>query len=174
MVKAKQHMERHMTSNIENVVRQLIEEGFNKGNMEIVNAVTSPELVEHQNYGPNHAAGAEGVRAVVASLRRAFPDFRLTIEDLAITSDAVWLRMVATGTNTGSYMGHAATGRAIRVDVFDVIRVENGLMVEHWGVPDRLGVLSQLGLLSPPAGTKPAEPKTTVLSATSAGTALHR
>ena len=142
-----------MTSSIEHVVRQLIEEGFNKGNMDIVTAVTSPELVEHQNYGPNHAGGAAGVRAVVGSLRRAFPDFRLTIEDIAVTGDAVWLRMVATGTNTGSYMGHAATGRPIRIDVFDVIRVENGLMVEHWGCPDRLGVLSQLGLLSQPAAS---------------------
>jgi predicted ester cyclase len=150
-----------MTSNIENVARQLIEEGFNKGNLDIVNAVTSPALVEHQNFGPNHAAGAEGVRAIVASLRRSFPDFRLTIEDVAVAGDTVWLRMVATGTNTGSYMGHASTGRSIRIDVLDVIRVENGLMVEHWGVPDRLGVLSQLGLLSPPAGAKLAGSRTT-------------
>jgi len=137
-----------MTSDMEKVVRQLIEEGFNKGNMDVVDAVTSADLVEHQNYGPNHAAGAEGVRAVVASLRRSFPDFRLTIEDVAVSGHAVWLRMVATGTNTGPYMGHAPTGRSIRIDVFDVIRIENGLMVEHWGVPDRLGVLSQLGLIS--------------------------
>jgi hypothetical protein len=41
-----------MTSNIENVVRQLIEEGFNKGNMEIVDALTSPELVETRTTGP--------------------------------------------------------------------------------------------------------------------------
>jgi predicted ester cyclase len=136
-----------MTSAAENIARQLIEEGFNKGNLDVVNAVTSPALVEHQNFGPNHAPGAEGVRALVASLRRSFPDFRLTIEDVAVKGDAVWLRMVATGTNTGPYMGHAPTGRCIRIDVFDVIRVENGLMVEHWGVPDRLGVLSQLGLL---------------------------
>ena len=45
--------------------------------------------------------------------------------------------------------GARRDGRSIQIDVFDVIRVENGLMVEHWGVPDRLGVLSQLGLLSP-------------------------
>jgi predicted ester cyclase len=152
-----------VTSNIENVVRQLIEEGFNQGNMDVVNAVTSPALVEHQNFGPNHAAGAAGVRAVVASLRRSFPDFRLTIEDLAIAGDAVWLRMVATGTNTGPYMGHASTGRSIRIDVFDVIRVVNGVMVEHWGVPDRLGVLSQLGLLGPPAAAAPAEPRAAVV-----------
>jgi len=139
-----------MTSDIENIVRQLIEEGFNKGNMDVVNAITSPALVEHQNFGPNHAAGAEGVRAIVASLRRSFPDFRLTIEDVAVSGDAVWLRMVATGTNSGPYMGHAPTGRPIRIDVFDLIRIENDRMVEHWGVPDRLGVLSQLGLVGPP------------------------
>ena len=147
-----------MTSDIENIVRHLIEEGFNKGNMDAINAVTSPALIEHQNFGPNHAAGAEGVRAIVASLHRSFPDFLLTIEDVAVAGDAVWLRMVATGTHRGPYMGHAATGRSIRIDVFDVIRVENDLMVEHWGVPDRLGVLSQLGLLTASSGATPAGP----------------
>ena len=56
----------------------------------------------------------------------------------------------ASGTNTGSFMGNAPTGRPMRIDVFDVIRVEDGKMVEHWGVPDRLGALLQLGLMRPP------------------------
>ena len=139
-----------MSQDPEQTVRTLIEQGFNEGNLEVVNALTSPELVEHQNFGPNHAPGAEGARAVVESLRRAFPDFRLTIEDLVVDGGKVWLRMVATGTNSGSFMGHAPTGRPIRADVFDVIRVEDGKMVEHWGVPDRLGVMLQLGLMQPP------------------------
>jgi predicted ester cyclase len=140
-----------MSPDPETIVRRLIEEGFNQGNLETVGAVTSPELVEHQDFGPRLAPGAEGARAVVESLRRAFPDFRLTIEDLVVDGDSVWLRMVATGTNTGSFMGHAPTGRPMRIDVFDVIRIENGLMVEHWGVPDRLRALLQLGLMGPPA-----------------------
>ena len=73
-----------------------------------------------------------------------------TIEDLVVDGSNVWLRMVATGTNSGPFMGHAPTGRPMRIDVFDVIRVEDGLMVEHWGVPDRLGAMLQLGLLRPP------------------------
>jgi predicted ester cyclase len=139
-----------MSPDPEQTVRTLIERGFNEGDLEIVNALTSPELAEHQNFGPNHAPGAEGAQAVVESLRRAFPDFRLTIEDLVVDGDKVWLRMVATGTNSGSFMGHAPTGRPMRADVFDVIRVEDGKMVEHWGVPDRLGVMLQLGLMQRP------------------------
>ncbi len=140
-----------MTTTPEEVVRTLIEAGFNEGNLEVAANLTSPALAEHQNFGPDHAPGADGVKAVIASLRRAFSDFRLTIESLVADGDTVWLRMVATGTNDGPFMGNAATGRPMRIDVFDVIRVEDGRMVEHWGVPDRLGALLQLGLMRAPA-----------------------
>lgn len=142
-----------MPSAPEDVARRLIEEGFNQGNLEVVDDLTSPALVEHQEFGPRHAPGAEGVRAIVTSLHRAFSDFHLAIEDLTTDGDSVWLRMVATGTNEGSFMGHAPTGRPIRIQVFDVIRVEDDRMVEHWGVPDRLAALLQLGLAQPPAIT---------------------
>jgi predicted ester cyclase len=140
-----------MSSSPEQVVRRLIEEGFNQGRLEVADELTSPDLVEHQDFGPNHAAGAEGARAVIASLRRAFSDFHLEIEDLSVDGDKVWLRMVGTGTNDGSFMGNEPTGRPMRTDVFDVIRVADGKMVEHWGVPDRLGALFQLGLAGPTA-----------------------
>ena len=130
----------------EAVVRRLIEQGFNAGDLAIADELTSPDLVEHQDFGPDHAPGADGVRAVIGSLKRAFSDFHLAIEDVVVADDTAWLRMVATGTNDGSFMGHPPTGRAIRAQVFDVIRVADGRMVEHWGVPDRLGVLMQLGL----------------------------
>jgi predicted ester cyclase len=132
------------------LVRRLIEEGFNEGNLEVAEELISPEMVEHQNFGPNHAPGAEGVKAVIASLRRAFSDFHLAIDDLAVDGDTVWLRMTGTGTNDGSFMGHPPTGRSMRTDVFDALRVENDRIVEHWGVPDRLGTLLQLGLAQPP------------------------
>ena len=65
---------------------------------------------------------------------------------MAVDGDVAWARNVATGTNDGSFMGHPPTGRPMRIDVIDVVRVRDGRIVEHWGVPDRLGVLRQLGL----------------------------
>jgi predicted ester cyclase len=137
----------------ETVLRRLIEEGFNAGDLAVADELTSPDLVEHQDFGPGHAPGADGVRAVIASLRRAFSDFHLAIEDLVVDGDKAWVRMRATGTNDGSFMGHPPTGGRIRTDVFDVIRVRDGRIVEHWGVPDRLGTLFQLGLARPPVAT---------------------
>ena|SRR5690348_4765273 len=140
-----------MSTNPETVARRLIEEGFNQGNLAVADELSSPELVEHQNFGPNHAPGAEGVKAVIASLRRAFSDFHLEIEDLVVDGDFVWLRMTGTGTNDGSFMGHPPTGKRMRTPVFDLLRIRDGRLVEHWGVPDRLGALFQLGLARPPA-----------------------
>ena len=139
-----------MSSNPEILARRLVEEGFNKGDLGVADELTSPSMVEHQNFGPGHASGAEGVRAVISSLRRAFSDFHLAIDDLAVNGDTVWLRMTGTGTNDGPFMGHPPTGRTMRIDVFDVLRFENGRTVEHWGVPDRLGALFQVGLAEPP------------------------
>ncbi len=138
------------------LVRRLIEEGFNQGNLDVVEELVSPAMVEHQHFGPGHPDGAEGVKAVISSLRHAFSDFHLEIDDLAVNGDIVWLRMTGTGTNDGSFMRHLPTGRPMRTDVFDALRVEEGRIVEHWGVPDRLGTLFQLGLAQPPAAPAPA------------------
>jgi len=133
------------------IVRRLIEEGFNGGDLAVADELIAPDCLEHQNFGPNHAPGADGVKAVIASLRRAFSDFRLTIDAVSVSGDTVWLRMTGTGTNDGSFMGNPPTGRPMRINVFDALRVEGSRIVEHWGVPDRLEALFQLGLAQPPA-----------------------
>ncbi|MGZ4338725.1 MAG: ester cyclase [Gaiellaceae bacterium] len=132
------------------VARRLITEGFNDGSMDVCDALVSPEHVEHQNFGPNHAPGAAGVKAVIGSLHRAYSDFHLEIVNLAVDGELVWLHMTGSGTNDGPFMGNAPTGRSMEIDVFDLIRVVDGRVVEHWGVPDRLGALFQLGLARPP------------------------
>ncbi len=140
-----------MTQTPETLARRLIEEGFNEGKVDVADDLIAGDLIEHQWYGPDHAPGPAGVKAVIQSLRRAFSDFRLEIEDLTVAGDIVWLRMTGSGTNDGPYVGNAPTGRVMRTPVFDALRIADGKIVEHWGVPDRLYAMIQLGLLQPPA-----------------------
>ncbi len=132
----------------EAIYRRLIDEGFNKGNVGVVDELVAPGAREHQRAGGD---GPEGAKKTIMYLRSAFPDFRLTIEDLVVDGDKVWARQRGGGTNLGSFMGRPPTGRTAFIEVFDVCRFEDGKMVEHWGVPDQLGMAMALGMMGAPA-----------------------
>ncbi len=128
------------------VMRQVIEEGFNKGNYDALDSLYAPNALEHQ-FGMKPTL--QGLKEDIQILRTAFPDFRLTIEDMIADDDKVWIRMTARGTNRGPFMG-APTNKPMKIAVFDICRFEDGKIVEHWGVPDRFAVMAQLGLLPQP------------------------
>ncbi len=123
--------------------RAIIQEVFNQGHFEALQQYVRPDFIEHQ-FGMH--ATLEGMAGDIRYLRTAFPDFHLQIEDIVSDGGKVWARMQASGTNTGGFMGHP-NGKSFEAAVFDLARFEDGLMVEHWGSPDRFHILTQLGLL---------------------------
>lgn len=135
-------------------MRQIIEEGFNKGNYAALPQVVHPDFIEHQ-FGLH--ATLPGLQRTMEYCRGAFPDFHLTIEEMVADGDKVWVRMTARGTNLGGVMG-PPNGKSFEVCVFDECRFENGLMVEHWGSPDRFAQLVQLGLLPLPQAAEASRP----------------
>lgn len=124
--------------------RRIFEEGFNKGNLAVIDELVSPDFQEHQN---GQQSGPEGLKALIQQLRGWFSDFTLTAEDMVQSGDTVWGRMKARGTNSGSIMGRPPTGRKLEIDVIDIGRFSDGKMVEHWGVPDQIGMMEQMGFL---------------------------
>lgn len=135
--------ERRARTNTE-VFRILIEEGFGRGNLDVLDDCLAPSCVEHQYGMPSTV---EGLKQAIAGLRRAIPDLKHTIDEMIVHDDKVWARMTGRGTHLGTLMGFAPTGRSFSITVIDVCRFENGKIVEHWGVPDRFALLHQLGLL---------------------------
>jgi len=132
----------------EQLFRIFIEEGFSKGDLTVFDHHASPDFMEHQ-YG-FIPANAEGVKKAIQSLHSAFPDFSMSIEDLVIMDDKVWGRMTATGTHKGQFGPMPPKGKTFEITVIDIMRFTNGKLVEHWGVPDRLALMEQLGLKPPP------------------------
>lgn len=135
---------------VEALVRRLIEVGIGRGDEAVIDELMAPDCLEHQR---GNGEGAEGAKQVARTLNGWFSDFSLTVEDIARSGDVVWTRNRARGVNTGSVMGRPPTGKTIDVTVFDSLRMQDGKAVEHWGVPDQMGMLMQLGLL--PAGGPP-------------------
>jgi predicted ester cyclase len=127
--------------------RKLIEVGFTQGDLSVVDELGSPAGIEHQR---GNKPGIEGTKATITTLHTWFSDFELTIVKLAADGDTVWSLNRARAVNTGSIMGFPPTGKSMEIDVMDIVRFEDGKMVEHWGVPDQLGMLIQLRLMQRP------------------------
>jgi predicted ester cyclase len=131
----------------EAIYRRLIEEGFNRGNLAVVDELVAPGAREHQRGSKD---GIEGTKGTIRYLRSAFPDFKITIDEVVVSGDKVWARQKGGGTNLGSFAGHPPTGIKAFIDVIDVVRIEDGKIVEHWGVPDQLGMMLHLGHVTAP------------------------
>ncbi|QNE21951.1 ester cyclase [Kribbella qitaiheensis] len=129
------------------VLERILQEGFGTGNDAIVDEVCAPDLIEHQ-------FGLAGVGAVaIAQVKKAIrevhammPDVVYTVEDSVIQGDTVWVRGRARGTATGAFFG-PPSGAKIDIPLFEQARVVDGLLVEHWGCPDRFALLAQTGVL---------------------------
>ena len=83
-------------------------------------------------------------------LRTGFPDLRFTIEELVGEGDTVAGRVTMSGTHEGEFMGIPPTARSVRQDQMHFVRFRDGKAIEHWGVRDDLGMMQQLGAITPP------------------------
>lgn len=58
----------------------------------------------------------------------------------------VTTRKTISGTQTGQLLGVPATGKAVSIEVIDMVRVKDGKYFEHWGIttlPELLATLVQ-------------------------------
>lgn len=111
------------------------------------------DFVEHEEL-PGLAPTTQGVKAFFRMYAAAFPDLRMVAEDVLPSGEKVVARVKATGTHQGEFMGVAATGKAVDVQLIDIIRFgDDGLAHEHWGVFDSMTMMQQLGVVpdGPPA-----------------------
>jgi steroid delta-isomerase-like uncharacterized protein len=104
----------------------------------------APGYVSH-NMPPGWPNGVEGVRRFMEMFERALPDLTVTIDVLVAEEDLVAARTTTRGTHLGPLLGIPATGRPVAVDGSDIVRIEDGRIVEHWGLTNSVGLLQQVG-----------------------------
>lgn len=130
------------------VLERILQEGFATGNADIVDEVCSPDLIEHQfRLAGTGAEAREHVKQAIRDVHAMMPDIVYTIEDSVTVGDTVWLRGRARGTATGPFFGPPSNA-PVDIALFEVARVVDGRIVEHWGNPDRFALLAQTGALA--------------------------
>jgi steroid delta-isomerase-like uncharacterized protein len=136
------------------ILRRFIEEGLNRGNLDVVDELIAPNFVEHEELPPGSPEGREGVRHYLRTMRQAFPDLHGTVGDEVVQGDKVVVRSTWQGTHAGHFLGIPPTGKRVSFDVIDIVRLQDGKVVEHWGLTDGLGLLQQLGVVAVPGQTE--------------------
>ncbi len=131
------------------LIREIIEEVWNKGDLAAVDRYFAPDYVDHTPF-PGQGPGPEGYRQVVTAIREAFPDLHLTLGDILGEGDKVAFRYTMEGTHQGDFMGIPPTGKPFSVGGMIFARVAEGKAAERWANLDTLGMMQQLGVVPSP------------------------
>jgi steroid delta-isomerase-like uncharacterized protein len=133
------------------VLRRWVEGVFNGGDTDAVDAIFTPGFEMHDPGFPAPVVGPAGVRQLLSVYRTAFPDVRITIEDMISEGDKGVARLTFRGTHVGSFGDVPPTGRSVTMSSMIFCRFREGRIDEMWRNGDQLGLLRQLGVLPSPS-----------------------
>jgi steroid delta-isomerase-like uncharacterized protein len=125
-------------------------EVWNNGNVAGLDAIMDPNYIYHANNSPE-VNGLDGMKEVITSLRTAYPDLKLVVEDEVYSENKVAGRWHITATNTGP--GEMPpTGKSVDWWGIAIIHVSNSKLKEEWTAYDNQSLMEQLGFkLIPPS-----------------------
>jgi len=124
------------------VARRWFEEVWNQRREGTVRELMMPTGVGHLEGGT--VRGVEQFLAMRSLLLEAFPDLRITVENVIANGDDVAVRWNVTGTHRGSSLGFTATHRPVSFRGMTWLRVQNGRIVEGWDAWNQGALFAEL------------------------------
>src|SRR6266516_7412743 len=115
-----------MSETNKTVVRRLFEEVWNKGNLPVADELFAPNYAHHDSSTPEFGRGPESEKKRATLYRTAFPDVRLTVEDIIAEGETVTARWSCKGTHKGDLRALATTGKQFTISGISVARLING------------------------------------------------
>ena len=119
-----------------------------KGNWAILDELLAHDYVYHMSGRPKPVTREE-YKQFARMFRTAFPDGRMTVEDMIAEGDKVVTRYTSRGTHKGDFMGIPATGKEVVSTGIVISRIAEGKIAEDWEEFDGLGFSQQLGVIPP-------------------------
>jgi len=137
------------------VYRRMVDEVVNSGDFSVIPELFHPDYVDHVA-PPGSTPGLAGVAEIFSMFRTGFPDVKFNIDQMVGEGNYVATLVHGEGTHTGQFVAFPPSGKHAVWRSVGFFRVEDGLIREHWGIPDLLGLLIQIGVIEPPAAASAA------------------
>ena len=126
------------------IVHAFINAVFVKHDLSVLDQYMRDDYIQHN---PDVPQGKEGFRQFFEATFKAMPDFRYSIHQIIAEGDRVVVYSTSSGTHKGGeWLGVSPTGNRLSFDVFDMFRLQDGRLAEHWDVADTYTLFNQLGL----------------------------
>jgi steroid delta-isomerase-like uncharacterized protein len=139
------------------LIRRWFEEVWNKGRMEAIDEMASPDVIGHGQAQHGTDIGMAEFKPFVVALRSAFPDMKVVVDQTIEQGDKVVARWTSTMTQKGEFLGFPVSGKKAIVTGTSIQRISNGKIVEGWDNWDQLGLLVQIGAVPAAHFVKPTE-----------------
>ena len=112
---------------------------WNTGELAAIPDAYTPDFIGHfpTRSGLGDLKGHTGVRDTIERVRRAFPNWTETVEDIIVEDDKVVSRYISTGVHMGPFLDLAPTGKRVRLNEISILRVHDGRVAEQWCVTDQ-------------------------------------
>lgn len=123
------------------------QEIYNSNNLDALSEVVAENLLMPKVMG-GMPPGLEGAKRVHETTLIGMPDWHTAIEELIAEGDKVAARIRMTGTHTGDFWGFPPTGKKVEFTGIYIVRIQDEMIVEHWGEEDGVSLLQQLGAMS--------------------------
>jgi len=141
-----------MTPEENKAVVQRFYDQWNSGSIDFERLV-HPEIANHQPHR-DPETGLDSFRRAIEGVMSAVPDSTWTTARLIAEDDFVVCHNMWSGTYGGKAFRGVSTPESERfsVEQVHIYRISDGRIAEHWVVRDDLGMMLQLGAISPTSG----------------------
>lgn len=132
-----------MSSNLEEnkaLVRRFFA-AIESGDFRLFDEIVAQDYDDHL---AGQSPGREILKQYFTGLHSAFADLKLPISAIVAEGDQVAVLNAVQGTHKGDFAGLKATGRKVDAPAFQLYRIQNGQLAEHWEVADFTTLMRQL------------------------------
>jgi len=126
------------------LVCRFTDECWNGGDVALVPELVAEDCRHHDRVFPHMEPGPASMQRLIERVRRAFPDLKFAILDVAGEKGDVKVRWSATATQAAEFLGIPASKKFASITGSSTYRIEGGKIVESWVKWNVMSLMAQL------------------------------